>query len=41
MTGGSGKANNENIQNGDLLRGESLEFQASEASQLIVIQTES
>lgn len=38
ITRGKGLANNEQVQNGDLIRGNSLTFKASEDVQLIVIQ---
>lgn len=34
---GAGMLNNENIQDGDLVRGENLQFKATEASQLVVV----
>ena len=39
ITRGKGTANNEQVQNGDLIRGNSLTFQASEDVQFIVIHT--
>jgi redox-sensitive bicupin YhaK (pirin superfamily) len=34
---GAGTLNNENIQDGDLVRGENLQFEATEAAQLVVV----
>ena len=40
VTKGGGQANGEAVQNGDLLRGEDLNFTASDSTQIIIVSTE-